>query len=235
MGRRVFSEHDAQVAAALVRAGTPTAYIASELGWSASTISRQLLARGIRIPYPKRVYTPAKGRQLEDALACKSVKDALEEVGISYTTYDGWCKQGLVKRRPKSKDEYYAKIHARYMACGEQPAQLAKIYRVKYHTLLNAWRRLGLPVDSARARQQAAQTYRQGVYVPPHDELARIWRRYAAGELNAHTAARAAGIGWARLRQLWVDAGYPIDRIARRKLEQKSHKRGKKQSEEARP
>ena len=178
------------------------------------TIRQQKTAKG----NARTKFTPERVKRIYELYYNRGyvLKMACAECDVSMATYWNWRKAGLLGKwevKVKRGDDDYRRMYARYLDDKTlSPADIAKQYGVCYNHLLKRWSELGLRVQWERRNEKIAQKARTEL---SSVELNDLWKKYASGAGNSNEIATYAHITWRRLKELFREAGYPVDKLVR--------------------
>lgn len=176
------------------------------------TIRQQKTAKG----NARTKFTPERVKRIYELYYNRgyTLKMACKECDISMPAYWSWRKAGLLGKwevKGRRGDDDYRRMYARYLDDKSlSPADIAKQYGVNYNHLLKRWSELGLKVQWERRNEKIAQKARTEI---SNVELDKLWKKYASGAGNSKEMAIYAHTTWRRLKELFREAGYPVDKL----------------------
>lgn len=225
------SREELKLAAAMTRAGESAGTAAQKLGVRRDTLYRALKREGIEwkrdAGRASRKYTPGRARELERLMAAgMTLKSACAQVGITPCAANRWQRQRLIdlsgrKYGKHPGEEKYRAIYRRYIEDkSATPAELGRIYGIKYKALLRAWNRMGLKLDKERVREARIRGGQSSRCEINGRQLKRAWERYTgAGYISCAQMRKEMGISWERIKREWARMGYDVDAAVRRKYD----------------
>lgn len=216
MKTRNFTAEDERRARALMANGLRHREIAAELGFAPSTIYEHIGAeqhpdKGRHAPHKSKL-TPGRIQQVQAALDNgQTLTDAARQVDVTLQAIIYRIKRGDIKyNRPvRHGEDFYRRLHRRYMSTGETIEQLAGAMGIAKVTIYVGFARWGLPIDKARGIRARTETMRRdaNAILPDAAQLAALYRMWLAGARFDEVRA-ASGVSTIKLRELFDAAGY---------------------------